>query len=266
MGNKVFKRKELERLQCVTDDDVELVLMYQKKLPILCTDNFLEKFCVDAREFHKQLGVRKKFSTWIKANLKDYVKDVDFITGSPRETGTKTSKFIAKLDYFLTMDLSKEIAMFTGRNSQASEELKEVSRMVRRYFILMEKIVQENKEWLETRDPEKIEYKNMSAEVNAWCMRIWHHEASKSEYAVEADMLNVIVSGKTSQQLKLEYGVTANDLIRDYLKKQYNEELLFLEKQNQVLLLMDMGFTERKNMLAKMHEVTFKNKKSERVA
>jgi len=72
-------------------------------------------------------------------------------------------------------------------------------------------------------------------------------------------MLNLIVSGKTSQQLKSEYGVASNDLIRDYLKKEHNEELLFLEQQNQVLLLMDMGFTERKNMLTKMYEVKFKN-------
>ena len=157
------------------------------------------------------------------------------------------------------MDLAKEIAMFTGKNSQASEELKETSRLVRQYFILMERIVIDNKEWLAIRDPEKVEYKKMSEEVDAWCFRIWHHHASRSEYAVEADMLNTIVTGKTSQQLKSEYGVASNDLIRDYLKKEHNEELLFLEQQNQVLLLMDMGFTERKNMLAKMHEVKFKN-------
>lgn len=72
-------------------------------------------------------------------------------------------------------------------------------------------------------------------------------------------MLNVIVSGKTSQQLKSEYGVATNELIRDYLKKEHNEELLFLQEQNQVLLLMDMGFTERKNMLTKMHQVKFRN-------
>ncbi len=71
-------------------------------------------------------------------------------------------------------------------------------------------------------------------------------------------MLNTIVTGKTSQQLKSEYDVASNNLIRDYLKNERNEELLFLEHQNQVLLLMDIGFTERKNMLTKMHKVKFK--------
>lgn len=259
-----FTRKELERIGR-SEEEIELVLKYQKKLPILSDDDS-SGFTIDARQFHIQLGVKKKFSTWIKSNIKDYVENVDYITSSPRETDENNGKFTAECEYYLTLDLAKEIAMFTGKNSQASEDLKDTSRTVRRYFILMERIVIDNKEWLAIRDPEKVEYKKMSAEVDAWCYRIWHHHASRSEYAVEADMLNTIVTGKTSQQLKMEYGVASNDLIRDYLKKEHNEELLFLEKQNQVLLLMDMGFTERKNMLTKMHSVTFKNNITEEIA
>ena len=75
-----------------------------------------------------------------------------------------------------------------------------------------------------------------------------------------------MVFRKTSQELKSELGISTFDLLRDYLKKEHNDELLFLERQNQVLLAMDMGFTERMNMLIKMHEVTFKNKKLESVA
>lgn len=146
--------------------------------------------------------------------------------------------------------MAKQLAMI---------DKKESGFIARKYFILMEKIVADNKDWLAIRDPEKVEYKKMSEEVCNWCYRIWNRKAYRSDYAVEADMLNVIVSGKTSQQLKSEYGIATNELIRDYLKKEHNEELLFLEEQNQVLLLMDMGFTERKNMLTKMHQVKFRN-------
>lgn len=255
--NTNFSRKELERIGC-TEEEISLVLKYQRKLPIL-TNEDSNGFPVNARLLHIQLGVSRDFTKWVKNNIKGYVEQCDYITVVPRDDGDNHGKFSASVDYFLTLDLAKEIAMFTGRNSQASEELKETSRLVRQYFILMERIVVENKEWLAIRDPEKEEYKKMSAEVDAWCYRIWHHHAGRSEYAVEADMLNTIVTGKTSQQLKSEYGVSSYDLIRDYLKKEHNEELLFLEQQNQVLLLMDMGFTERKNMLTKMHEVKFKN-------
>ena len=267
MDSKMFKftRKELERLGR-NDEDIELVMKYQKKLPILANCQDIEGFSIDARILHNQLGVKKKFSTWIKANLKDYLKNVDYITSSPRETDSKDNKFVNEDDYFLTLSLAKEIAMYTGRNSQASDELKETSRLVRKYFILMEKIVADNKEWLIIRDPEKEEYKNMSSEIEQWMIRVWHKSASRSDYACEADGINKIVTGLTSQELKFKYKCPTNELIRDYLKKDHNEELLFLEMQNQVLLRMDMGYNDRMEMLAKMHESTFKNKKAKKIA
>jgi len=155
-----------------------------------------------------------------------------------------------KTEYFLTVNMCKELCTIDNND---------LGKLARRYFILMEDVLTRNKEWLAIRDPEKEEYKKMTAEIDAWCFRVWHHHASRSEYAVEANMLNNIVTGKTSQELKSEYGVSSYDLIRDYLKKEHNEELLFLEQQNQVLLLMDMGFREREKILTKMHEVKFKH-------
>lgn len=168
--------------------------------------------------------------------------------------------------YMLTLDCSKDIAMYVGALPRTNKETKELSKMYRKYFRIIEEIVHQNKEWWKTRDPEKEEYKNMSSEVDAWVFRIWHKKASKSEFAVEANGINKIVTGLTSQELKTKYHCPTNELIRDYLKKDHNEELLFLERQNQVLLRMDMGYTERMNMLTKMHEVTFKDKKVQRVA
>jgi hypothetical protein len=194
------------------------------------------------------------------------LKNIDYITSSPRETENKSSKFVNEDEYFLTLSLAKEIAMYTGRNSQASDKLKETSRIVRKYFILMEKIVVDNKEWLTIRDPEKEEYKKMSYEIDQLMIRIWHKSARKADYAAEADGINKIVTGLISQELKIKYGCPTNDLIRDYLKKDHNEELLFLEIQNQVLLRMDMGYNDRMNMLTKMHSATFKNNKVNKIA
>lgn len=257
MINK-FSRKELERLNC-SEEEVDLVLKYQKKLPILVDNNTLEKFSVDARLLWEQLDKPQgDFSHWVKRKIvdkiikgtkvKSFVESIDFISFDKTVEAENTN--ITTKEYSLTIDCAKNVSMMENTESGS---------LCRTYFILIEDIVVRNKEWLAVRDPEKEEYKKMSAEVDAWCLRIWHHHASRSEYAVETDMLNTIVTGKTSQQLKSEYGVASNDLIRDYLKKEHNEELLFLEQQNQVLLLMDMGFTERKNMLTKMHEVKFKN-------
>lgn len=224
MINK-FSRKELERLNC-SEEEVDLVLKYQKKLPILVGNNTLEKFSVDARLLWEQLDKPQgDFSHWVKRKIvdkiikgtkvKSFVESIDFISFDKTVEAENTN--ITTKEYSLTIDCAKNVSMMENTESGS---------LCRTYFILIEDIVVRNKEWLAVRDPEKEEYKKMSAEVDAWCLRIWHHHASRSEYAVEADMLNTIVTGKTSQQLKSEYGVASNDLIRDYLKKEHNEELL----------------------------------------
>ena len=139
-------------------------------------------------------------------------------------------------------------------------ENNDIGRIARRYFILMEKIVKENKEWLAIRDPEKDEYKKMSVEVNAWYGRVFGRKTNRIEFAAEADMLNLIVTGKTSRELKNKLHIETNDLLRDYLKKEHNEELLFLEQQNQILLRMDMSFDDRKKWLSQMYTAKFKKK------
>lgn len=243
-----FKKKELERLNC-SEEEISLVLNYQSKIPILVENEEVNGFCVEARELYNQLEVKRKFVEWIKTRIKSYrfIENKDFITHSTKVETANGGYTIAK-DYFITIYMAENLSLV---------EKTEIGQTVRDYFRLMRTLVKRNKEWWNVRDPEKEEYKKMSYEVDSWCLRVWNHHAHRSEYAVEADMLNIIVSGKTSRELKLQYGVSSNELIRDYLKKEHNEELLFLEQQNQVLLLMDMGFTERKNMLSKMHEVKF---------
>lgn len=166
----------------------------------------------------------------------------------------------------LTLDSTKDIIMYIGALPRTNKETKEISKIYRKYLRVLEDIVYQNKEWIKIRDPEIIEYKNMCEEINQQCFRIWHRKAYRADYAVEADMLNLIVMGRTSKELKSELHISTFDLLRDYLKKEHNEELLFLERQNQVLLRMDMGYTERMALLTKMHKVTFKGKGTERVA
>lgn len=256
---KKFTKKELERLNC-TADDISLVMRYQKLLPMPDTD-----FEINARTLHGYLGVGKRVTTWINGRIKKYEfkENIDFKmryeNDAPNSGNIDFTAFSAqelsrmgyKKEYYLTANMCKELCTI---------ENNELGRLARRYFILMEQILIENKEWLEIRDPEKFEYRNMCSEIDSWMFRIWHKKAARSDYAVEANGINKIVTGKTSQELKIEYGCSTNELIRDYLKKDHNEELLFLERQNQVLLRMDMGYTERMNMLSKMHEVMFKEK------
>ncbi len=87
---------------------------------------------VNAREMHGYLEVGKDFSTWIKDRIEKYgfEEGTDFIVCSPN-LGSKTGSggHNAK-EYHLTLDAAKEIAMV---------ENNEKGRMVRKYFIEVEK-------------------------------------------------------------------------------------------------------------------------------
>lgn len=99
---------------------------------------------VNARELHFALGIKKKFSDWIKNYLKhyngyhcesdiiniDYLEDYDYFSYDVKATqGRGKSK-----EYFLSLDVAKEIAMLT-RNILGKE--------VRKYFIRAEKMLRQ---------------------------------------------------------------------------------------------------------------------------
>lgn len=86
---------------------------------------------VDARHLHHALGVRRDFSTWIKARIAAYgfVRGTDYIPlphfGEQCFQGVRD-----RIDYALTLDMAKELAMV---------ERTEMGRQVRRYFIECER-------------------------------------------------------------------------------------------------------------------------------
>ena len=84
----------------------------------------------DARALHAFMAVQRDFSNWIKGRIRKFVfaEGVDYLVAKSGErlpSGTKYS-----IDYHLTMDMAKELAM-------VENNLK--GREIRRYFIDCEK-------------------------------------------------------------------------------------------------------------------------------
>lgn len=95
-----------------------------------------EMLC-NARDLHTFLNVGRKFNTWIKDRIKQYgfCKDQDFIVVknlSVPKLGSSKSRQQVMIDYHITLDMAKELAMI---------ENNEQGRKVRRYFIECEKQV-----------------------------------------------------------------------------------------------------------------------------
>ncbi len=86
---------------------------------------------VSARELHKELGVKKRFSAWFEQYQEMYVEGTDF-TGVPGGTpvigGNGSVQYLQ--DYSLTVDMAKNVAMMSKT---------EKSQQIRDYFIQVEK-------------------------------------------------------------------------------------------------------------------------------
>lgn len=93
-----------------------------------------EMLC-NARDLHKFLGVGRDFSNWIKSRIKEYgfVKNQDFVIvknlSSPKRATAKSRQQVM-IDYHITLDMAKELAM-VEKNAKGRE--------IRRYFIDCEK-------------------------------------------------------------------------------------------------------------------------------
>ena len=86
---------------------------------------------VSARELHKNLGLKKKFSAWWEQNSKDFEEGIDFAR-EPESYQVQLGNGATKLmnDYFLTIDMAKELCMMSKT---------EKGKEVRKYFIQVEK-------------------------------------------------------------------------------------------------------------------------------
>ena len=84
---------------------------------------------INARELHQILNIGKDFTTWIKGRINKYgfLENRDYILTFTRIGERKN---VIKHEYYLTMDMGKEISMI---------ENNEIGRKIRLYFIEVEK-------------------------------------------------------------------------------------------------------------------------------
>ena len=96
-------------------------------IPIVPTTlNGLSCQMVDARVLHTFLEVKRDFSNWIKGRINEYcfAENEDYLLAKSGEQLSSGTKW--RIDYFLTIDMAKELAM-VERNAKG--------RQARRYFL-----------------------------------------------------------------------------------------------------------------------------------
>lgn len=251
--NQKFRKKELERLGC-TEEEIKLVMEYQRKLPIIVDNMQINKFCVDARTLHAQLESKKKFSEWIKGRIKTYnfVETLDFTKVAPNQETCKFGGDTRSENYSLTLDMAKQLAMV---------EKTESGKNTRTYFILLEELIHRNKDWWDVRNPQRENYLPMCNSISESIHRICGRYGDDYDFKREADILNIIAVGSRAQSIKNYLGVGTNAITRDNLLTDYNEKISFLQEQNILVLGMDMPIIQRVKMLIGFFDTKYPNAK-----
>jgi phage anti-repressor protein len=115
-------------------NSVSVMAVVERGLVPVYADEENDRF-VNARELHAFLDVGKDFSNWVKERIEKYGFEegtdyVQIIANSGENSELISGRGRPTKDYLLTLDAAKEIAMV---------ENNEKGRMVRRYFIEVEK-------------------------------------------------------------------------------------------------------------------------------
>jgi phage anti-repressor protein len=246
---KSFTRKQLQEQLGFDAEETKIILEYQKKLPVLVENDDIEGFCVNARDLHIQLQVKRKFTDWIKRRLSSYnfKENLDFKPSSHKCEIANSGAEKDVTEYFLTIECAKQLSMVERTN---------MGEMTRRYFILMEKAVRMNLEWLEVRNPEKEGYKKLCSALNDYMIKLTGHDAIDWDYRFEANALNVICTGFEAQDIRMYLGCV-DKITRDSLTKQYNEYLYKLQEMDIVYLGMGLNRYQRYEMLNKTFNILY---------
>lgn len=134
----------------------------------------------DARTLHAFMQVRRDFSNWIKGRIRKFgfVVDEDFLSIS-RSPELASGNRGASIDYHLTLDMAKELAMV---------ENNEHGRAARRYFIACERQLLEQSE--------RASYGVQSiAQPDAGRMQAAFDAAAQASAAVQKAVFNAVLSG-----------------------------------------------------------------------
>lgn len=243
----LFRREELE-LYSLTEKQIEIVLEYNKKLPILQQD---DTNSVDARELHKQLQVGKDFSTWIKDRVRKYglEEGLDFSPISVKSTGGRPS-----IEYNLTLETAKQLAMLQNN---------ELGNITRKYFIYIEKAFKERQLWNQDRESTIELCKELRSallkhkddiipNLPKWC--------NDNPFLAEFCMLNDIIIGMSAKEYRLSKGLSKSKPIRNTFTDEQLVLVKELERYDADLIEVQEMFdmSERREILTKKLKFIYK--------
>lgn len=250
---KVFTKEDLKEKIKFTDDEVKLIMKYQKTFPELLQDDDIEGFVINARILWEQLDKpHTQFNKWVDRKvLKYYEENIDFRRMDKFVQGDKHGYGNAKLkEYYLTLECAKNVAM---------SEHTPKGRLTRTYFILMEKALRKMDKWIVVREPEKEGYKELCRCLQLMYMKNNNYKKPNSSlFYTEADMINEALLGKKAKEIRKILGAKDNQT-REHLDCEVNQALYELQILDSNLVTGGAEFSLRQKLITNACETRYKN-------
>ena len=254
-----FTEEELKQYG-LSDDEIATILEYQSLLPILQEN---KNNTISAKELHNQLKVSRDFSTWIKQQIEDLelVENIDYFIDSPL-------KGSGLVDYQLKLSDAKEIAMLAGsKGGRTSEELKKMSKLVRKYFIAIEKAFKNRTNWNTNRKNTLINCKELRGALITKREELLNGVpewiTNGNLYSIEFSLLNTVILGMSATQYRKEHNISSNEQIRNYFSEDQLDDVERLERYDAQLIISQeiYSYEERKQILQTEYD-RVKNRKT----
>lgn len=262
-----FTEDEL-RQYGLSDDEIITILKYQALLPILQEEN---ENWISAKLLHNQLKVSRDFTTWIKKQIEEMelLESVDYKLETLSK-GNQTHKGGDRrsVDYLIQVSTAKEIAMVAGsKGGNTSKELKEMSKLVRKYFIIIEKAFKNRTNWNQNRKNTLINCKELRGALITKREELLNGVpewiTNGNLYSIEFSLLNTVILGMSATQYRKEHNISSNEQIRNYFCEDQLDDVERLERYDAQLIISQeiYSYEERKHILQTEYD-RVKNRKT----
>lgn len=242
---KKFTKQFLSEVLQFNVEEVKLVMEAQRKFPELLV-NEGEKV-KSAKNLYSELGLNiAHWKRWYVKNITNnefFKESVDWQGFALMVNGNET------MDFTISIEFAKHLSM-QGKSLS--------SHKVRSYFILIEKAVKGIQGHLLIREPEKVGYKEMKQNIEKWCDVNKYDKTLEIFYTREADMLNENLIGMKASEIKTYIGYKDKET-REHLTLETNKALYELQLLNCSLLMANLDFNTRKNIIKTTCENKYKD-------
>lgn len=189
------------------------------------------EFPIDARELHEKLDVQTRFDIWLNRRIEDYgfALNRDFCTNLSKSTGGRCAT-----EYSLTIDMGKELAML---------ENNEKGRMVRKYFIAVEKAFRQT-------NAIKLVSKEVRRELTDALRDSGLNEKMHGfGYKTFTDLVYKMVIGMSAKQFRVALNLPKDANVREYISEFQRQQVAKIERAIQSFIDCGFDYNEIKSML-----------------